>query len=228
MASNKKAEKAPEMTKFKKYETITIHRQELKKAPYNPRSISDKAKKNLRKNFQKVGFLGGIVWNKRTGNIISGHQRIAALDACEASYDYMIEVSVVDLDEKTEKEQNVFMNNTSAQGDFDVEGLEVLMKDDSLDLDGMGFDLADKFQLFGSNEMNHSELATLSNKLHEARELFGKLQKSASNRDQTHFYLVVVFKDDESRTEFTNRLGLPDNRYVDGKNLMELLIAPGV
>lgn len=43
------------------------------------------------------------------------------------------------------------------------------------------------------------------------------------DRNDVEFYLVAVFKNREHRKEFTDALGLPDNRYMDGKVLQETL-----
>lgn len=72
--------------------------------------------------------MGGIVWNVRTGNIVSGHQRVKALDQIMKTDDYSLEVEVVDLDLKTEIEQNIFMNSTTVQGQFDDPMLKALLE----------------------------------------------------------------------------------------------------
>jgi hypothetical protein len=85
MASNKGEKKAkepkpPKRASAEKYEILEIHRTQINNAPYNPRQISDKARKMLQKNLATVGLLSPIVWNQRTGNIVAGHQRIDAMD----------------------------------------------------------------------------------------------------------------------------------------------------
>ena len=52
---------------------------DLKPASYNPRKISKKAFEGLEVSLKKFGDISGIVWNKRTGNLVSGHQRVAKL-----------------------------------------------------------------------------------------------------------------------------------------------------
>jgi hypothetical protein len=47
----------------------------LREAAYNPRSITTKALKQLADSYQRYGDLSGIVFNRKTGNLISGHQR---------------------------------------------------------------------------------------------------------------------------------------------------------
>lgn len=73
------------MVKLKQSETITIKRSKINFAAYNPRKKDKKVVEALKKNFKKVGFLGGIQWNSITGNLIGGHKRTEALDLI---YDY--------------------------------------------------------------------------------------------------------------------------------------------
>lgn len=122
-------------------ESREIQRSDINFANYNPRKITQEARKNLKANLKRVGLLGGIVWNEVTGNLVSGHQRISVIDEVNKynpdtrTNDYLIRVEVVHMDEKTEKEQNIFMNNRSVQGDFDSDMLKDM-------LDGIDYSLA--------------------------------------------------------------------------------------
>lgn len=127
-------------SKFQKYETETISRSKIRNAPYNPRVMADTAKKLLRKNLKKHGLVEALVWNKRTGNLVGGHQRLEQLDALENSKDYDLTVCVVDVDEKEEATLNVQLNNPSMQGEWDLDKLANLTEDFDLDLsDDLGF-----------------------------------------------------------------------------------------
>lgn len=135
------------MKELKQSETRIIKRSQINLNPINPKRHSDERVKLQKKNLQKVGFLGGIVWNEKSGNLIDGHRRIKAMDLHykydgTSSTDYNVKVEVVNLDEKTEKEQNVFMNNRNVQGEFDSDMLKNL-------LDGIDYNLAglDDFDL---------------------------------------------------------------------------------
>ncbi len=89
---------------------------ELQEADYNPRAITDRAKAGLKTSMERFGFVEPIVWNKRTGTVVGGHQRLQILresGAKEAS------VCVVDFDEIDEKALNLTLNNPEIQGDFD-------------------------------------------------------------------------------------------------------------
>jgi len=188
------------------------------------KTISDTARRALKKNLSKIGLLAPIVWNRRTGNIVSGHQRIRQLDALEKTSDYTLRVAVVDLDEKQEKEQNIFMNNNQVMGDFDLPALETLMKDQSLDVESMGFDLSDTYKLFGTDALSDNQLVDVGNRLKEMRDCFESIKSKNTNRDSPDFYLIVIFKDYPDRLEFTNLLGLEDNKYVDGRILLSKIM----
>jgi hypothetical protein len=95
-----------------------------------------------------VGLVATVVWNRRTGNIVGGHQRLAALDALEADGDYELDVSVVDLDPVTEASQNVFLNNPIVQGTWDMDALGALMREDGFDVEATGFDPMDVQVMF--------------------------------------------------------------------------------
>lgn len=138
--------------KIKQAEQRTVKRSEINFASYNPRVISDDARKKLKKNLQTVGLLGGVVWNERTGNLVSGHQKVSIMDAVNryeaetGKNDYEFRVEVVDFDEKTEKEQNLFMNNKAVQGTYDDDMLRSLLTE--IDYTNAGFEEMD-LQILG-------------------------------------------------------------------------------
>lgn len=141
--------------KIKQAETISVKRSEISFANYNPRKISTEARKKLKANLKRVGLLGGIVWNKTSGNLISGHQKVAIMDevhkydASSGDGDYDIDVQVVEMDAKSEKEQNIFMNSRSAQGQFDDDMLRSIIPD--IDCSAAGLDALD-LNLLGVGE----------------------------------------------------------------------------
>lgn len=105
-------------------ETITIRRSMIRMNPANIKNHSDKEIELQKKNLRKVGFLGGIVWN-RSGNLIDGHRRVKALDIINKydgtpETDYDIKVEAVDFDEKTEKSQLAFMALGNSKADYNL------------------------------------------------------------------------------------------------------------
>ncbi|HCO21195.1 MAG TPA: DNA methylase [Flavobacteriaceae bacterium] len=129
--------------KIKQSETRVLKRSEITPSDYNPRTISDEARKALKKNIKENGLLGGIVVNERTGNIVSGHQRISIADEVNKfnpetkENDYSIKVEVINVDDKKEKELNIFMNSRSTQGEYDYKKLAQIFPDIDADLAGL-------------------------------------------------------------------------------------------
>ena len=220
------AKKPDKQTQFQKFVVESIHRSEIKNAPYNPRQISDISRKKLRDSLGKMGLVQPICWNKRTGHIVGGHQRVAALDDLERTMDYSMSVAVVDVDLKMEKELNVFLNNTNAQGDWDLENLNILLKDAEIELENTGFDLGDVYQLFGESPeaAENAAIEEMAEQLRKAREANEQLVKGAEDNNDPDFYCVVIFKNYAARKDFTDALGLEDNRYIDGRKLQNLII----
>jgi hypothetical protein len=89
-----------------------------------------------------------IVWNKRTGNLVSGHVRLGQLDVLEDGTEYTLDCTVVDWPLDKEKQQNVFFNNAWAQGEFDLEALGQLLSEDLAKLDAFGMDPVEIQHLF--------------------------------------------------------------------------------
>ena len=90
--------------------------------------------------------------NKRTGNLVSGHLRLGQLDVLEDGKDYALDVTVVDWPARREKQQNVFLNNPWAQGEFDLEALGQMLAEDLPGLEDFGLDLVEVQHLFPDDE----------------------------------------------------------------------------
>lgn len=121
----------------------------LNPAKYNPRKDlkpGDPEYEKLKQSIKKFGVVEPIVWNKRSGNIVGGHQRYKIFKNMGIT---KIECVVVDLDELHEKALNVALNKIS--GEFDIPVLTDLLKDlDSYDFDVSltGFDEDEILNLF--------------------------------------------------------------------------------
>lgn len=212
---------------FDNYIVETVNRQQLRGAPYNPRVMTEAERKKLAAGIKKHGMLAPPTWNKRTGNIVSGHQRITILDAFNGSPDYTLQVAVVDLPESQEKEANLLFNNPGAMGDWDLPKLEEMLSDTNVELVGAGFDMADVYRLLGDAPgRSAAEVDGLAEKLRSVRDQYEKVQQKTGSRDGVDFYIVVVFRDGEARDEFCSSFGLDDNRYQDGRTLQALLTQP--
>lgn len=215
---------APPVSRFVKYTEKLIHRRQLKNAPYNPRQMSDKARKKLQGVIKKLGLVSPPTWNVRSGNIVGGHQRISILDVLEGNDDYYVPVSQVDLDDKAEKAANIALNNSESQGEWDVDKLDALFKE-GLDVEATGFDVSDIYQMFGDSPLVNQpeQLEALAEKIRASQKAQDTIISMAANRDDVNFYLIVVFEGHPQRLAFTRQLGLTDNRNVDGRFLAEKL-----
>ena len=122
---------------MKQSETKIINRSQINLNPINPKRHTDEQIKQQKKNLKKVGFLGGIVWNKNTGNLVDGHRRIQALDLInkyDGTNDYQIKVEMVNFDEKTEKEQLTYMAVGNSKADYNLIAQYV----DTIDYENVG------------------------------------------------------------------------------------------
>jgi hypothetical protein len=106
---------------------------DLKPAPYNPRKIGAEALSGLSESMKRFGVKQPIIWNKRTGNVIAGHQRLRILRTALTAED-KLPVVVVDVDDETERLMNVELNNPRIAGSFDVVKMEELSVQVSTDL----------------------------------------------------------------------------------------------
>ena len=117
------------MSKRRAVPTVETQRMklgELLPADYNPRRISDRAMKGLRASLERFGELGGIVWNRRTGRLVGGHQRVKALAALGVTD---AEVRVVDIDAAEEKAANLALNHPGIGGEWDEALLSAVLAD---------------------------------------------------------------------------------------------------
>lgn len=239
-------------TKYQRFEAIEVHRSEIKNAPYNPRKIKDSASKRLKKNLKENGLLSTLVWNKQTGNLVSGHQRLSQLDALEKSGDYTLTVAVVDLDKKTEREQNIFFNSTTAQGYFDFDLLIDVLDSgidpfaaglDENDLNIIGFDYEGinseptesrdakhDMRRFLSDEGEQEDDEADEAEDYEARKAAVKAKKAElkelheSRVDEGESYFTVSFKSYKAKAAFLQRIGIdPDKVFVSDADFLRAI-----
>lgn len=126
--------------KIKQAETAIINRSLITPADYNPRTISDDARKKLKKNIKENGIIGGMVWNKTTSNLVSGHQKLSILDEInkyDQGNDYELKVDVIEVDLKKEKELNIWFNSKAVQGEMDYKKLALMWGEIDVDLAGL-------------------------------------------------------------------------------------------
>lgn len=221
MAKSTRNIPAPEAarTKYQKFEAREIRRSSINPAPYNPRTITDDAGRRLKANIKRVGLLDTLVWNSRTGNLVSGHRRLERLDELEGypakRADYLLTAAVVDLDEKTEREQNLFFNNPSAQGEYDFDALAG-EEWTGIDFDAAGFtdeDLAIMDQDFVFVDATGDAVVAENTRIRESTRDRRKKAREQADADNEHdFFVAVVFATSEAKRAWCVRHGLDEAR----------------
>lgn len=208
-------------SKYQNYDTETISRDMIKNAPYNPRIIDKEAKRRLRKNIAKHGLVSALTWNKRTGNLVGGHQRLEQLDALEKSKDYDLTVCVVDVDEREEAALNVQLNNPSMQGEWDLDKLANMTEEFDLDLsEDMGFTESDIDFLFEGDERFSELFETVEGEkmrgdLDKVKEARKKSAENLKERNNINWYTVIVFENEQDRDNFMKEISIPKyEKYV--------------
>ncbi len=105
-------------------------------ADYNPRKSlkpGDPEYEKLKRSIEQFGYVEPVIWNKSTGRVVGGHQRLKVLlDLGLAE----VECVVLEMDEEKEKALNIALNKIS--GDWDKDKLALLIAD----LQGADFDVS--------------------------------------------------------------------------------------
>jgi hypothetical protein len=99
-----------------KWSIETVRLEDVHPFEDNPRKIKNKNFKALKKSLERFGYVDLIVWNKRTGNIVGGHQRYKILLEQGIREAKMI---VVDMSEQEEITANITLNNPNIEGEWD-------------------------------------------------------------------------------------------------------------
>ena len=131
-------------------ETKIIKRSQINLNSCNPKVHTDADIKQQKANIKKVGLIGGIQWNETTGNLIDGHKRVMSVDLIQGydgtpETDYDIKVEAVDFDEKTEKEQLLFMAKSQDPIDYNLVAKNFSI--DEIDFKAAGFTEQDTEQI---------------------------------------------------------------------------------
>lgn len=132
---------------------------ELKEAVYNPRkklTEEDAEYQKLKRSIEKFGYVEPIIINKRSGNIVGGHQRLTVLK--DLGYEE-INVVEVDLSDEEEKALNIALNKIS--GEWDIPKLKDLLEEldtGAIDIELTGFELEELENLFTQTHVGDTEI----------------------------------------------------------------------
>lgn len=157
----------PVLSRYITTKSMEMLRSEIHFAEYNPRTITAEQMKELRKGIKKFGLVGGIVVNLRTGNtLVQGHQRITVMDGLQKynpkthENDYIIRLEATDIDEQSEQELAVLLNNPNAQGEWDYDRLALIVP--KINIANAGLTSADLAMMGIGLEQNLAAVKTTS------------------------------------------------------------------
>ncbi|MBR1527027.1 MAG: hypothetical protein IJ640_10295 [Prevotella sp.] len=183
---------AVKKSKIQQAESRLVLRSQIKLAEYNPRRISEDARKALKANLKRLGLMGGIIWNEDTGNLVGGHQKVQIIDEVNRynpdtkENDYEIRVEVVHLSEKEEMEQNMFLNNKAVQGDFDDDLLRNVLR--QIDHTAAGFNDFD-LDMLGITPIDDDEFRNITD-IPEESDTSNDWRKGNLTQDNEHLAQV--------------------------------------
>lgn len=239
-----------ELSKYFNSKSVELKRSQIKPASYNPRTISEEGKKALKRSIKLYGVVGGIVVNQATGyTIVGGHQKVAVLDELNKydksthENDYNLRVELINVDEKTEKQLNITLNNPNVGGTWDFDALAKIVPDidykdaglTDADLNMIGVDfllqteeessLADELNEMMSPVTEQKEAEKAAKQLERAEKIAHMkevkqqvkeaAQKQAENMDA---YVMLSFDTYEAKSAFCERFGFdPYSKFIKGE-----------
>ena len=158
---------------FQRGTVMRISRDMVVDDDINPRTITEDNMRRLKASIEKNGLVGHLVWNRTTGHIVGGHQRLCALDSLMHTKKYDLDVLMVEMPLKDEVRLNVALNQRDAQGEFDFFKISELAESFSLDL-SEDFGFSDEMI-----EINFPEFSVTPDETEQA----GEPKRTASEED---------------------------------------------
>ncbi len=228
------------MKELKQSETIVIKRSQINLNPFNPKKHSDKEVKNQLKNLKKVGFNGGIKWNKISGNLIDGHRRIKAMDIYfkyngTDEKDYSVKVEQVAFDDKTEKEQMTYeaLGNTKADyslvADYvsEIDLKQIGISDE--DVTAITSYLDNEIPLADPIEIPEFEELDNQLKSEEKKEAVKQMkedikEKAIERQKDEEAYITLSFSSFKAKSIFCELLNIPQyERFAKGEDVLRII-----
>lgn len=225
-------------------ETRIVKRSQIAKNFRNPKRHAEDRIKLQEKNLKKVGYLGGIVWNETTGNLIDGHRRISAMDLYYGydgtpETDYEVKVEVVHMNEQEEKQQLAYMAAGDTKADLDLLanfaeeidlgeiGLDQSEIDDILSIATGGSE--ETVDLFGEMlkptkavpEKGSAEYEVNKAKVKEGKAKTREIAQRDALNDAAH--ITLSFSTYDNFVAFCDMMGIaPDAKFAKGEELLKM------
>lgn len=210
-----------------------IHRSEIVADSINPRKITEANAKRLKDSIKKNGLVGHLIWNRTTGHIVGGHQRLDAVDSIMRTKDYEIDVVQVEMSLKEEVRLNVVLNNADAMGVFDFGKIQDLSREFSLDVsDDFGFsdevidiqfpEIAEEKQIEDNGGeipepkvASAEDISKMKDMKKKARESLKEEKAEFGNYDEdAKGILTVVFQCESDKREWLKSINLPEDKDI--------------
>lgn len=218
----------------------TIRRSQINLNPINPKRHKNQSIATQKKNILKVGYLGGIVYNRVTGNLIDGHRRVLALDLIHKydgtpATDYDIRVEVVELDVKTEKEQLTYMakGNTKADNDLIAKYIK------EIDADSAGLSGDELKEILSMADVSIPEIESFDDmimspeapkksaeeKKAHMRDVKQQVREQAKERSLNEgAYITLSFSSYDAKCDFCDLIGISgDEFFAKGEDVISLI-----
>ena len=209
----------PTENKYEKFDIELIKRCDIHGADYNPRKISEVAKKKLKKSLKEYGLVQPIVVNRRTMTIVSGHQRVTILDDVIGKDDYPLKVAMIDVDEKQEAILNVQLNNQNLMGEWDTFALQDLHNIfPDIDFEGdFGFDESELDIMLGDIFKDTETEAPIIDPMKEAKkelnaEDYRQMKKDQRDKKKNDLNENPADVHELSDLDYTLTIVFPNNR----------------
>lgn len=196
--------------------TAIMDLKDINPAKYNPRvqlKPGDQEWDALKNSLDRFGVATPLVVNETTGNLVSGHQRLAVL---KQSGETRVEVVIIQMDEDKEKLLNVALNKI--EGEWDEEKLKELFDEvDDEDIKFTGFTEEDIEALYDGEEPDYDEDEEPEEQ--EEKDSSPKEEKEEKDPDLREFSVFLSFSTKEAAEAWLEERGVETEYQGTSRNI---------
>lgn len=196
--------------------TAIMDLKDINPAKYNPRvqlKPGDQEWDALKNSLDRFGVATPLVVNETTGNLVSGHQRLAVL---KQSGETRVEVVIIQMDEDKEKLLNVALNKI--EGEWNEEKLKELFDEvDDEDIKFTGFTEEDIEALYDGEEPDYDEDEEPEEQ--EEKDSSPKEEKEEKDPDLREFSVFLSFSTKEAAEAWLEERGVETEYQGTSRNI---------
>lgn len=196
--------------------TAIMDLKDINPAKYNPRvqlKPGDQEWDALKNSLDRFGVATPLVVNETTGNLVSGHQRLAVL---KQSGETRVEVVLIQMDEDKEKLLNVALNKI--EGEWDEEKLKELFDEvGDEDIKFTGFTEEDIEALYDGEEPDYDEDEEPEKQ--EEKDSSSKEEKEEKDPDLREFSVFLSFSTKEAAEAWLEERGVETEYQGTSRNI---------